>query len=165
MQHQQRIYARAPGPGAIIRLAERFSGSEPWKIFVTPADPKTGYRCVTLSGSDTAAFARHLVTSLTDTVFVIDVSSRRLLITAYLVADADAGVSCQTIVDLPLPRFTIVGKLVVGRTLSSKGLPLWAITLERLRRVPYETIAVLDQRDLLVEAPDVIYIAQGDILE
>jgi hypothetical protein len=165
MQHQQRIYARAPGPGAIIRLAERFSGSEPWTISVTPADAKTGYRCVTLSGCDVAEFARHLATSLTDTVYVIDVSPRRLLITAYLLADADAGVSCQTIVDLPLPRFTIVGKLVVGRTLRREGLPLWAITLERLRRVPYATIAVLDQRDLLVEAPDVVYIAQGNILE
>ncbi|MFM2414180.1 MAG: hypothetical protein RJB05_1356 [Armatimonadota bacterium] len=171
MQHQQRIYARAPGPGAIIRLAERFSGSEPWSISVTPADAKTGYRCVTLSGCDVAEFARHLATSLTDTVYVIDVSPRRLLITAYLLvdadadADADADVSCQTIVDLPLPRFTIVGKLVVGRTLRHEGLPLWAITLERLRRVPYATIAVLDQRDLLVEAPDVVYIAQGNILE
>ncbi len=165
MQHEKRIYARALGPGAIIRLAERFSGSEPWMISVTPADAKTGYRCVTLSGCDEAAFARHLAKSLLDAVYVIDVSPRRLLITAYLLADADAGVSCQTIVDLPLSRFAILGKLVVKRTLRRKGLPLWAITFERLRRVPYATIAVLDQRDLLVEAPDVVYFAQGNIPE
>jgi hypothetical protein len=165
MQHQQRIYARAPGPGAIIRLAERFSGFESWTISVTPADAETGYRCVTMSGCDVAAFARHLANSLLDVVYVIDVSPRRLLITVCLLADADVDVSCQTIVDLPLPRFAILGKLVVKRTLIRKGLPLWAITLERLRRVPYATIAVLDQRDLLVEAPDVVYIAQGNILE
>ena len=165
MQHQRRIYARALGPGAIIRLAERFAGTEPWMIAVTPADPKTGYRCVTLSGCDVPMFASHVAMSLRDTVYVIDVSPGRLLITAYLLADADAGVSCQTIVDLPLPRFAILGKLVVKRTLRRKGLPLWAITLQRLRRVPYATIAVLDQRDLLVEAPDVVYIAQGNTPE
>jgi len=165
MQHQHWIYARAQGPGAIIRLAERFAGTDPWMVAVTPADAKTGYRCVTVSGCEVAAFARHLATSLTDTIYIIDMSSRRLLITAYSKTDGDADISCQTMADLPLHQVAILGKLVVKRTLRRICLPLWVNKLDGLRRVPYETIAVLDQRDLLVEAPDVIYIAQGDILE
>ena len=39
MQH---LYVRAPGPGAIIQLVERFVGSGTWSIAVTPADVKTG---------------------------------------------------------------------------------------------------------------------------
>ena len=162
MQHQKRIYVRAPGPGAVIRLAERFAGTEPWLIAVTPADTKTGYRCVTLSGCDTAAFTCHLATSLMDIVYVIELASRRLMITSFVYDSNDVTVAQQTIVDQGLPQLALLGNLTAKRTLKRAGLPLWAITVERLKRIPYETIAVLDQRDLLVEAPDVVYIAQGN---
>ena len=165
MQHQKRIYVRAPGPGAIIRLAERFAGTEPWMIAVTPADAKTGYRCVTLSGCDADAFACHLATSLMDIVYIIELTSGQLLITSLVYVDSDVTVARQTIIDQALPQLTLIGSLTAKRTLKRTGLPLWAITIERLKRIPYETIAVLDQRDLLVEAPDVVYIAQGNTPE
>ena len=165
MQHQKRIYVRAPGPGAIIRLAERFAGTEPWMIAVTPADAKTGYRCVTLSGCDADAFACHLATSLMDIVYLIELSSGRLMMTSFVCVASDVTVARQTIVDQALPQLTFLSSLAAKRTLKRAGLPLWAITIERLKRISYETIAVLDQRDLLVEAPDVVYIAQGNTPE
>ena len=165
MQHHKRIYVRAPGPGAVIRLAERFAGTEAWMIAVTPADPKTGYRCVTLSGCDADAFASHLATSLMDIVYLIELSSGRLMITSLVYVDSDVTVARQTTVDKALPQLVLLSDLTAKRTFKRAGLPLWAITIERQKRIPYETIAVLDERDLLVEAPDVVYIAQGNTPE
>lgn len=131
-------------------------------IAVTPADPKTGYRCVTLSGCDADAFACHLATSLMDIVYLIELSSGRLMITSLVYVDSDVTVARQTTVDKALPQLVLLSDLTAKRTFKRAGLPLWAITIERQKRIPYETIAVLDERDLLVEAPDVVYIAQGN---
>jgi hypothetical protein len=97
-----------------------------------------------------------------DIVYVIELASRRLMITSFVYDSNDVTVAQQTIVDQGLPQLALLGNLTAKRTLKRAGLPLWAITVERLKRIPYETIAVLDQRDLLVEAPDVVYIAQGN---
>jgi hypothetical protein len=97
-----------------------------------------------------------------DIVYVIELLSGRLMITSFVYDSNDVTVAQQTTVDQALPQLALLGNLNAKRTLKRVGLPLWAITVDRLRRIPYETIAVLDQRDLLVEAPDVVYIAQGN---
>jgi hypothetical protein len=160
MQH---LYVRAPGPGAIIRLVERFVGSGTWSIAVTPADIKTGYRCVILSDCDATSVAEHLATSLRDSVFVIDESADRLRIDRVTSSNDVADTNSESLVDIRLHPFVLLRQYRVRQALRSAGLPLWKLKLHRLRHVSYETVRVLDQRDLLVEAPDVIYTAQANI--
>ena len=157
MQH---LYVRAPGPGAIIRLVERFVGSGTCHVAITPADIKTGYRCVVLSECDAPLLAEHLATSLRDPVFLIDESAVRLRIFRVLCTKEDAANEPEALVDLRLHPFVLLRQYHVRQALRSAGLPLWKLKLNRLKHVSYETVRVLDQRDLLVEAPDVIYTAQ-----
>lgn len=156
----QQLYVRAPGPGAIIRLVERFVGSETCHIAVSPADIKTGYRCVVLSECDSPSVAEHLATSLRDTVFLIDESADRIRIVRVMPTKDDAANEPETLVDLRLHPFVLLRQYRVRQALRCAGLPLWKLKLNRLKHVSYETVRVLDQRDLLVEAPDVIYTAQ-----
>jgi hypothetical protein len=160
MQH---LYVRAPGPGAIIRLVERFVASGTWSIAVTPADVKTGYRCVVLSECDASSMAEHLATSFQDSVFVIDESADRLRIVRVSSTKVDAAANSKLVTDIDLHPFVLLRQYRVRQALSSAGLPLWKLKLNRLKHVSYETVRVLDQRDLLVEAPDVIYTAQANI--
>lgn len=160
MQH---LYVRAPGPGAIIRLVERFFGSGTWSIAVTPADIKTGYRCVILSECDAPSVAEHLATSLRDSVYLIDESADRLRIVRVTSTNVDAAANSKLVTDIGLHPFVLLRQYRVRQALRSAGLPLWKLKLHRLRHVSYETVRVLDQRDLLVEAPDVMYTAQANI--
>ena len=160
MQH---LYVRAPGPGAIIRLVERFVGSGTWSIAITPADVKTGYRCVVLSECDASSMAEHLATGLQDSVYLIDESADRLRIVRVSSTKVDAAANSKLVTDIDLHPFVLLRQYRVRQALSSAGLPLWKLKLNRLKHVSYETVRVLDQRDLLVEAPDVIYTAQANI--
>lgn len=160
MQH---LYVRAPGPGAIIRLVERFVGSGTWSIAVTPADVKTGYRCVVLSECDTLSMAEHLATSLQDSVYLLHEAADRLRIVRVSSTKVDTAANSELVVDIGVHRFVLLRQYRIRQALRSAGLPLWKLKLHRLRHVSYETVRVLDQRDLLVEAPDVIYTAQANI--
>ena len=157
------IYVRAPGPGAIIRLLDRFSNSEPWTISVTPADVLTGYRCVMVTGVDLAGFANYLSMCLRDNVLLVETSPERLLVTQCSHSDTQ-HISGQTLfIELQISKLPILRDYQVKRALKSARLPGWVIKLKHLKAVSYETIAVLDQRDLLVEAQDVLYTSQGNI--
>ena len=157
------IYVRAPGPGAIIRLMERFAGAEPWRISITPADVQTGYRCVSVTGYEASKFASHLAMSLADIVYVVDTSSGSLQVTKYSPVDSDGSCVVTSLISLQVSPIPILAAYQIKQALKRATLPVWVIKLKQLRPIPYETIAVLDQRDLLVEAGDVQYTSQGNI--
>jgi hypothetical protein len=159
----QYIYVRAPGPGAVIRLLERFSGAEPWEISVTPADVHSGYRCLSVSLSEPAAFANYLAMCLRDTVFVVETSNWRLRVMQHDHDKSDVAYEGTLVVDVRVSSLPIIGYHQVSRAMKSASLPSWVTKLKHLKAVPYETVAVLDQRDLLVEAGDVRYTAQGNM--
>ena len=159
----QCIYARAPGPGAVIRLLERFSGTEPWEISVTPADVQSGYRCLSVSLTEPVSFANFLAKCLRDTVFIVDASTGRLQVTQYSHDKSEAPVKGVCTIDIRVSSLPLIGHLQVTRALKSASLPSWVTKLKHLKDVPYETVSVLDQRDLLVEAGDVRYTAQGNM--
>jgi hypothetical protein len=144
---------------------QRFSGDLKWSIQVTPADPSTGYRCVNVAGVDEYVFAEHLARSLMDIVFVVDHTKTRLHITKFAMEMHDGTVHVSTAVDRSLTLPVLLPNVVLRAALKGEGLPLWVCTLQRLRRVSYDTVAVLDQRNLLVEAPDVIFEAEGNMAE
>lgn len=161
----QYLYARAPGPGAIIGLVKRFVGSGACSVAVTPADLATGYRCVILSECAAPSVGEYLATSLRDSVFVIDDSVDRLRIYRVSPSIDDMTVNRESLVDLHLHPFVLLRQYRIRNAIVKAGLPLWILRINRLRHVSYETVRVLDQRDLLVEAPDVIYIAHVNIPE
>jgi len=157
------LYVRAPGPGAIIRLVERFGGAEAWNIAVTPADVHSGFRCVILSECDPRSFATFLASCLGDSIFLIEDSETRVRIDKVTVTSDAAEISSQSVIDIRLSPIRLFRSLGIRQALRRAGLPLWLLRIRRLRRVSYETVQVLDQRDLLVEAPDVIYTAKANI--
>lgn len=162
MQH---LYVRAPGPGAIIALLNRFAGSDVWEVSITPADARTGYRCVTLNSGDSVAFAGFLTECLQDTVYVLAVADARFEIIELKLSKNGVDVARCSLHDKALPSIPFLRDHSIKNVLKQLCLPLWVTNLNRLKSVPYETIRVLDQRDLLVEAPDVIYTAQADIAD
>lgn len=157
----QVLYVRAPGPGAIIRLVERFALSGTWSVLVTPADVKSGYRCVVTFELELLSLANHLATSLGDDVYILEEISDRLRIVRITPNCDIVDINAQPLVDVRLGSFALTRQHRIRKALTGAGLPLWKLKLHRLRHVPYETVRVLDQRDLLVEAPDVMYTAQG----
>jgi len=159
----QYIYVRAPGPGAVIRLLERFSGVEPWEISVTPADVHSGYRCLSVSLTEPVAFANYLAMCLRDTVFVVNASNGRLQVTQHDHDKSDVAAEGILSMDMRVSSLPVIGHRQVTRALKSASLPSWVTKLKHLKAVPYETVAVLDQRDLLVEAGDVRYTARGNM--
>jgi hypothetical protein len=159
----QYIYARAPGPGAVILLFERFSGTEPWEISVTPADVQSGYRCLSVSLPEPVSFANYLAMCLRDTVFALDVSNGQLHVTQHDYDKHDVIDKGTVTIDIRISSLPILGHHQISRALKSAGLPCWVTKLKHLKPVPYETVAVLDRRDLLVEAGDVRYTAQGNM--
>ncbi len=161
----QVLYVRAPGPGAIIRLVERYEGNGTWCVSVTPADLRTGFRCVVPSECDVTSLAEHLTTCLRDSVYLIDQTTEHLRIVKLGHTDDSAVIDRESVVDIRLHPFFLIRQQRIRKALTNAGLPHWISKLHRLRHVSYETVAVLDQRDLLVEAPDVVYTAQGTIVE
>lgn len=157
------IYVRAPGPGAVIRLLERFSGVAPWEISVTPADLHSGYRCLSVSLTDHVAFSNYLARCLRDAVFIVDASNGRLQVTQYDHDNSDAPAKGTCTIDIRVSSLPLIRHRQVTRALKSASLPSWVTRLKHLKAVSYETVAVLDQRDLLVEAGDVRYTAQGNM--
>lgn len=161
----QYIYVRAPGPGAVIRLLERFASSHSWSIEITPADSVTGYRCVSVTGANPSDFAVHLSMSLSDTVFIIDIEPTRVRIASISISATAQSPSECVIAEKRINAPSILRNVPLRSTLKQAGLPTWVCRLPQLRKVRYETVAVLDQRDLLVEAPDVVFVTEGNVAE
>jgi hypothetical protein len=76
---------------------------------------------------------------------------------------SDVAYEGTLVVDVRVSSLPIIGYHQVSRAMKSARLPSWVTKLKHLKAVPYETVAVLDQRDLLVEAGDVRYTAQGNM--
>jgi hypothetical protein len=142
---------------------ERFSGVAPWEISVTPADLHSGYRCLSVSLSEQVGFATYLARCLRDNVFIVDASNGRLKVTQYDHDNSDSSAEGICTIDVRVSSIPLIGHRQVTRALKSASLPSWVTKLKHLKAVPYETVAILDQRDLLVEAGDVRYTAQGNM--
>ena len=107
--------------------------------------------------------AEHLATSLQDSVYLLHEAADRLRIVRVSSTKVDTAANSELVVDIGVHPFVLLRQYRIRQALRSAGLPLWKLKLHRLRHVSYETVRVLDQRDLLVEAPDVIYTAQANI--
>jgi hypothetical protein len=109
------------------------------------------------------AFANYLAMCLRDTVFVVNASNGRLQVTQHDHDKSDVAVEGILSMDMRVSSLPVLGHRQVTRALKSASLPSWVTKLKHLKAVPYETVAVLDQRDLLVEAGDVRYTARGNM--
>lgn len=151
------LYVRAPGPGAIIGLVERFSHPNVCNVSVTPADYKTGFRCVMVADCNTDSLAIYLATSLRDIVYTINCTAHQMHIACFF---PDGNVDKNLIVEHALHRIPLVRYFQIKKLLEQLHLPLWLLKLQKLKSVSYDTVQVLDQRDLLVEPGDVVYTTQ-----
>lgn len=154
------VYARAPGPGALLGLLERWpAGISEQVILITVADERSGYRMVQLQCNEPEALCRYLSQSLQDDVLWVDLLDSTGLV--YEIRCYTPGIPVASIVlersNLPINSLPFLAKRHIRSVFRKHGLPCWFLDMPRCRRIPYVTICVLDTRNLLVEQKFTVY--------